>query len=115
MPLRGRAALLRPTLVSLLRVLALCFEPPWKVFAASMSSAPGQQQVIAVGNDSPQARLCDIRTGAFAHMLTGHSEAVWACAWSPRSSFLLATASADHTVRCCPLSPPPMAGGMLGR
>ncbi len=64
-----------------------------------MSAAPGQQHLIAVGSDSPQARLCDIRSGAFAHALSGHSEAVWACAWSPRSEFLLATGSADQTVR----------------
>ena len=69
-----------------------------QVFAAAMSAAPGQHHLIAVGNDSPQARLCDIRSGAFAHSLTGHSEAVWACAWSPRSEFLLATGSADQTV-----------------
>lgn len=65
-----------------------------------MSAATGQSHLIAVGSDSPQARLCDIRSGAFAHALTGHSEAVWACAWSPRSEFLLATGSADQTVRC---------------
>lgn len=64
-----------------------------------MSAAAGQHHLVAVGNDSPQARLCDIRSGAFAHTLTGHSEAVWACAWSPRSEYLLATGSADHTVR----------------
>ena len=64
-----------------------------------MSAATGQSHLIAVGSDSSQARLCDIRSGAFAHALTGHSEAVWACAWSPSSEFLLATGSADQTVR----------------
>lgn len=66
-----------------------------------MSAATGQNHLIAVGSDSPQARLCDIRSGAFAHALTGHSEAVWACVWSPRSEFLLATGSADQTVGAC--------------
>ena len=70
-----------------------------QVFTAAMSASPGQHHLIAVGSDSPQARLCDIRSGAFAHALSGHSEAVWACAWSPRSEFLLATGSADQTVR----------------
>ncbi|CAM9742078.1 unnamed protein product [Pylaiella littoralis] len=71
-----------------------------KVFAAAMSAAAGQHHLIAVGSGSPQARLCDIRSGAFAHSLSGgHSEAVWACAWSPTSEFLLATGSADQTAR----------------
>ncbi|CBJ31103.1 WD-repeat protein, putative [Ectocarpus siliculosus] len=70
-----------------------------KVYSASMSPTTGQHHLIAVGSDSPQARLCDIRSGAFAHALSGHSEAVSACAWSPRSEFLLATGSADQTVR----------------
>ncbi|CAN0426805.1 unnamed protein product, partial [Ectocarpus sp. 13 AM-2016] len=69
-----------------------------KVYSASMSPTIGQHHLIAVGSDSPQARLCDIRSGAFAHALSGHSEAVSACAWSPRSEFLLATGSADQTV-----------------
>ncbi|CAM9968086.1 unnamed protein product, partial [Hapterophycus canaliculatus] len=70
-----------------------------KVFAAAMSAMTGQHNLIAVGSDSPQARLCDIRSGAFAHALSGHSEAVWACKWSPKSEFLLATGSVDQTVR----------------
>ncbi|CAN0352012.1 unnamed protein product, partial [Scytosiphon promiscuus] len=66
-----------------------------KVFAAAMSASIGQHNLIAVGSDSPQARLSDIRSGGFAHTLSGHSEAVWACKWSPTSEFLLATGSAD--------------------
>eukprot|EP00752_Nemacystus_decipiens_P004205 g3843.t1 len=79
--------------------VALEFDFKDKVFTAAMSASTGQNHLIAVGSDSPQARLCDIRSGAFAHALTGHSEAVWACAWSPRSEFLLATGSADQTAR----------------
>ena len=75
-------------------LLLLC-----QVFAAAMSNASGRQHLLAVGTDDPQARLCDIRSGASTHVLTGHSEAVWACTWSPRSDFLLATGSADQTVR----------------
>lgn len=64
-----------------------------------MSSAPGQLHLIAVGSYEPLARLCDMRTGAYAQVLKGHSESVRACEWSPRSPYLLATGSADRTVR----------------
>lgn len=63
-----------------------------------MPTTPGQQYLVAVGTDDPEVRLGDVRSGAFSHALTGHSEAVWACAWSPRSEYMLATGSADQTV-----------------
>lgn len=42
-----------------------------------------------------QVKLCDARSGAFTHNLTGHRQAVWAAAWSPSSQWHLATGGCD--------------------
>lgn len=48
----------------------------------------------AVGAAEPKVRLCDMRTGSLTHTLhgpTGHTDYVYAVAWSPRNQHLLAT------------------------
>ena len=45
-----------------------------------------------------QVKLCDARSGAFTHNLTGHRQAVWAAAWSPSSQWHLATGGCDGQV-----------------
>lgn len=45
-----------------------------------------------------KVKLCDARSGAFTHNLTGHREAVWAAAWSPSSQWHLASGSYDGQV-----------------
>jgi len=69
------------------------------VFSARMSSVTSAHILIAAGSRLPQVRLCDMMSGAFSHTLTGHRSEVWALAWSPTNEFILATGSADKTVR----------------
>jgi len=54
---------------------------------------------LAVGTDMPQIRLCDIRTRRATHLLEGHRDGVWALDWSPTREFVLASGSADCSVR----------------
>ena len=59
-----------------------------------------------------QVKLCDARSGAFTHNLTGHREAVWAAAWSPSSQWHLATGGCDGQV---PLNIVPASPAVLQR
>jgi DNA excision repair protein ERCC-8 len=52
----------------------------------------------ATASGHVQVKLCDARSGAFTHNLTGHRDAVWAAAWSPSSQWHLATGGCDGQV-----------------
>jgi WD40 repeat protein len=39
----------------------------------------------------PRVRLCDLRSGAFTHSLTGHNGSVMAVQWSTRYEHMLVT------------------------
>ncbi|KAI8393546.1 excision repair cross-complementing rodent repair deficiency, complementation group 8, isoform CRA_f [Radiomyces spectabilis] len=55
--------------------------------------------LIATAAAEPQIRLCDLRSGALTHSLTGHHGAVLSCAWSPRQEHILFSGGNDGTLR----------------
>ncbi|ORX89451.1 WD40 repeat-like protein [Basidiobolus meristosporus CBS 931.73] len=74
------------------------FELNGKVYSHDMSSI-GSHCLIAAAASEPFIRLCDLRSGAFTHSLTGHKGSVITARWSPRDEYLLASGGADHTIR----------------
>lgn len=75
------------------------FELGHRVYCAAMSPLAHAHALIAAGSGDPAVKLCDTRSGAFTHNLTGHRQAVWAAAWSPSSQWHLATGGCDGQVR----------------
>lgn len=59
----------------------------------------GAGNLIACCTQHPLVRLVDLHTGNATMSLAGHSGAVIAAAWSPRSEYILLTGGADGTVR----------------
>ncbi|KAJ4983845.1 WD repeat domain-containing protein [Stagonosporopsis vannaccii] len=55
--------------------------------------------LIACATQGPNVRLIDLRSGATAHSLAGHTGAVLSTAWSPVTEHLLASGATDGTVR----------------
>ncbi|KAI9090467.1 WD40-repeat-containing domain protein, partial [Phlyctochytrium arcticum] len=55
--------------------------------------------LIATGTMEAPVRLCDLRSGAYVQVLSGHRGAVLSVKWSPRDEYLLASGSADHGIR----------------
>ncbi len=71
--------------------------------------------IIIIGaSQEPAIRICDLRSGGFSHSITGahrhyflyfdsslegHVESVLNVKWSPSDDYLLASASADKTIR----------------
>ncbi|MCJ1436071.1 hypothetical protein MMC27_005449 [Xylographa pallens] len=55
--------------------------------------------LVACVTQHPAVRLVDLRSGASAHSLAGHSGAVLSVAWSPHNVNILATAGSDGTAR----------------
>ena len=62
-------------------------------------SAIASHLLVACATQHPAVRLVDLRTGASAHSLAGHSGAVLSVAWSPRDEHVLASGGSDGTVR----------------
>mmetsp|Transcript_1314 Transcript_1314/g.3248 ORF Transcript_1314/g.3248 Transcript_1314/m.3248 type:complete len:477 (-) Transcript_1314:131-1561(-) len=77
------------------------FKLPAAVHAARLSPLSGGAtgKLIACASSHPFVRLCDLGSGASSVVLQGHNAAVRACAWSPSSEYVLATASLDRSVR----------------
>lgn len=77
------------------------FKFPDKVYALSMSPVRGgcHSVLIAGASRHQNVRLCDMATGAFVQALPGHKGPVMDVKFSPTNEHLMATASADHTVR----------------
>lgn len=70
------------------------------VNACAVSSFPQSGHIVAAGTTyNHNVRLCDIKTGAFTHMLLGHTDVITSVQWSLTSEFQLASGSADGTVR----------------
>mmetsp|Transcript_27009 Transcript_27009/g.43506 ORF Transcript_27009/g.43506 Transcript_27009/m.43506 type:complete len:451 (+) Transcript_27009:581-1933(+) len=55
--------------------------------------------LIACGTDSRTIRLCDMKSGAHSQVLAGHRASVQTCGFSPVSEYVVATGSADHSIR----------------
>jgi DNA excision repair protein ERCC-8 len=75
------------------------FQLNWNVYAALMSPLCCHHTLIATGTQDAVVRLCDLASGSSSHLLVGHTGAVWSIAWSPTDEHVLATGSADCTVR----------------
>ncbi|XP_005990749.1 DNA excision repair protein ERCC-8 isoform X2 [Latimeria chalumnae] len=69
------------------------------VYCHHMSPVATRHCLIAVGTRCPKVQLCDLKSGSCTHILTGHKCEVLSVKWSPRYEYILATASADSTVK----------------
>mmetsp|Transcript_35876 Transcript_35876/g.57994 ORF Transcript_35876/g.57994 Transcript_35876/m.57994 type:complete len:459 (+) Transcript_35876:115-1491(+) len=74
------------------------FSLPGPVYAVAMSPLASSHCLIAGGSTDSHVRLCDLRTGACTHMLSGHKDSVRAVQWSPRDEHVLASGSLDGTI-----------------
>lgn len=55
--------------------------------------------LVACATQHPNVRLIDLRSGANAHSLAGHSGSILSTAWSPTSEHILVSGATDGTVR----------------
>lgn len=55
--------------------------------------------LVACATQHPAVRLVDLRSGASAHSLAGHSGSVLSVAWHPKDEHILASGATDGTVR----------------
>ena len=55
--------------------------------------------LVACATQHPNVRLVDLRTGAAAHALAGHTGAVLTVGWSPIDEHILASGGTDGTIR----------------
>ena len=58
-----------------------------------------QHLLVACATQHPAVRLVDLRSGAAAHALPGHTGALLSVAWSPVDEHILASAGTDGTVK----------------
>jgi len=75
------------------------FEMESPVYSIGLSPVATRHTLVATGSGHHIIRLCDPMTGGSTHCLIGHRDAVHAVQWSPSNEFLLATGSADKTIR----------------
>ncbi|KAG9284159.1 hypothetical protein G9A89_022933 [Geosiphon pyriformis] len=69
-------------------------------FVYSLALSPtADHRYIAAALSHQDIRLCDPRSRLALMSLTGHTAPVFCVQWSPRYGFMLASGSADHTVR----------------
>ncbi|KAL0086049.1 WD40-repeat-containing domain protein [Phycomyces blakesleeanus] len=69
-----------------------------KVFCQAMSPI-ASHCLVATASDNPHIRLCDIKSGASAHTLIGHTGSVYCCVWSNYQDHVLYTGGEDGTIR----------------
>ncbi|KAK0140429.1 DNA excision repair protein ERCC-8 [Merluccius polli] len=69
------------------------------VYCHHMSPVARKHSLVAVGTKNPKLQLCDLKSGSRIHVLQGHRAEILSVRWSPRYEHILATASADSTVR----------------
>ncbi|KAI8618081.1 WD40-repeat-containing domain protein [Chytriomyces sp. MP71] len=79
--------------------VACTFNMKEKVYIHCMSSIASNSALIAAGGESNYVRLCDLRTGDHAQMLSGHNGPVTGISWSRTEEYVLATGSRDDTIR----------------
>ncbi|KAJ3323886.1 DNA excision repair protein ERCC-8, partial [Blyttiomyces sp. JEL0837] len=77
---------------------ACTFKIDDKVYSHALSPFAANS-LIAAASESPNIRLCDLRTGAFSQILAGHQAPVLTVAWSPKHEFILASGSVDQSIR----------------
>uniref|UniRef100_A0A7N0TIJ6 DNA excision repair protein ERCC-8 n=1 Tax=Kalanchoe fedtschenkoi TaxID=63787 RepID=A0A7N0TIJ6_KALFE len=75
------------------------FKMPGKVYRTAMSPLANSHMLIAAGTEDVQVRLCDISSGAFTHMLSGHRDGVMSIEWSMSSEWVLMTGGCDGAIR----------------
>jgi DNA excision repair protein ERCC-8 len=68
------------------------------VYAHAVSPI-AQHLLVACATQHPALRLVDLRSGAAAHALPGHTGALLSVAWSPVDEHILASAGTDGTVK----------------
>lgn len=83
-----------PTSMTPVHTFDLDFIP----YTHSLSPLPDSSPLIAVGTAHPAIRLLDLRSGLSTHSLSGPNGAVYSVAWSPKTSYILASGSADGRV-----------------
>lgn len=69
------------------------------VHVVTMSSVATSHSLIACGTRSQQIRMCDLRSGACTHSLSGHRGEIWALRWFPFNEYLIASGSTDMAIR----------------
>ncbi|KAI3661529.1 hypothetical protein MP638_007259 [Amoeboaphelidium occidentale] len=70
-----------------------------KVYTHSLSPCATSHSLIATASDCPDIVLCDLRSGSITHRLYGHRNSCMSVSWHPTDFFLLASGSADETIR----------------
>ncbi|ORY51593.1 WD40 repeat-like protein [Rhizoclosmatium globosum] len=78
---------------------ACTFNLKEKVYVHTLSPVSSVYSLIAAGTESSYVRLCDMRSGGCAQMLSGHTKQVTSLAWSNQNEFILASGSADNSIR----------------
>lgn len=80
--------------------VACTFNMKCAVNKVGMSKAmDGKMELIAVGMQSAELRLCDMALGSSVHTLLGHTEAIYGVDWCPGNGYELCSASKDGTIR----------------
>ncbi|EXJ81339.1 hypothetical protein A1O3_07629 [Capronia epimyces CBS 606.96] len=74
------------------------FDLDFLPYTHSVSLVPDSSPLIAVGTAHPSVRLLDLRSGLSTHSLSGPNGAVYTLSWSPKTSYILASGSADGRV-----------------
>lgn len=75
------------------------FKMPGRVYKTAMSPLANSHMLLAAGTEDVQVRLCDISSGAFTHMLSGHRDGVMSIEWSLSSEWVLMTGGCDGAIR----------------
>ncbi|CAO3646565.1 unnamed protein product [Cunninghamella blakesleeana] len=78
--------------------MACNFSLETRVYCQSISPIASHCLVASASAD-PHLRLCDLKSGAFTHTLTGHTGEVYSCNWSPNNEFILYSGGNDGTIR----------------
>ncbi|KAH6569369.1 hypothetical protein BASA62_004948 [Batrachochytrium salamandrivorans] len=79
--------------------VAFIFRLEDSVITHALSPIASTHALIAAGTDASHIRLCDMKSGALTHSLTGHRGPAASLQWSPVHEFLLVSGGVDGTIR----------------